>query len=279
MNTDMVSIVMGTYNPNIEYLETAVKSIINQSYSSWELLLLDDGSENHIASQIRNIVSLDSRIHYIREETNKGLAHALNKLIGLSTGQFIARMDDDDISMPDRIRIQVDFLQRNPKYAWVGCEADLFDDTGVWGRASRPETPDVYSFLHSSPFIHPSVVFRRCVLVESGGYCEKSIAQRCEDYELFMRLYASGHKGYNIKRTLFQYRDDSRELRRTMLFAIREMQVRIKGFRKLKILSLKTVPYVTKPILIRIAAIMPRTAQKLRTNRRTGDHRIGRKYE
>lgn len=201
MDEPNVSIIMGTYNPNCRYLFAALRSIINQTYQSWELIMIDDGSDYDISAQISNFAYIDKRICFIRQRSNAGLGRTLNHAIKLSRGKYIARMDDDDISLPERLDAQVKFLDKNPQYAWTGCTADLFDETGVWGRADRPKEPDAYAFLHSSPFIHPSVMFRRQVLVDYG-YSERRIEYRCEDYELFMRLYAKGYRGYNSQKIL-----------------------------------------------------------------------------
>ena len=274
MAEPIISVIMGTYNPTMKHLKEAVNSIITQTLREWELILIDDGSEINIFKEVKKIQETDNRIRIIRNSKNRGLAFALNQGLKQARGKYIARMDDDDISLPSRFKEQVKFLENNLDYGWVGCNADLFDDEGVWGMASRPEKPVKSSFLNSSPFIHPSVMFRKEVLLESGGYSLSRFASRCEDYELFMRLYANGKKGYNIKSILFQYRDDSRQLKRSMKYSYYEMRIRIDGFSKMGILSLRTVPYLLKPILVRIAALCPSLAQKIRTNRSTGDHRI-----
>ena len=271
----VVSIIMGTYNPDIPQLMSAVDSIIKQSLKSWELLIVDDGSTENISEIIR-ISKLDERIIYLREDSNAGLAHALNRTIKKAKGKYIARMDDDDISLPDRLKAEVDFLESHSEYDWVGCVADLFDNNGIWGKASRPQIPTSYSFLHSSPFIHPSVMFRRNVLISYGGYNESNIASRCEDYELFMRLYALGKRGYNIQNSYFQYREDECRLQRRMIYCCNEMLIRIHGFNSLKILSWKTVPYILKPLMVGIASFFPVFSQKIRTSGSTGDHKIER---
>ena len=270
----VISIIMGTYNPEIAHLSRAVQSLTDQSFRNWELFIVDDGSDDNLSSEIRKAAETDERIRFIRESSNTGLAHALNRAIRKARGKYIARMDDDDISLPDRLQEEMDFLDTHPEFDWVGCAADLFDDTGVWGKASRPEKPVCLSFLHSSPFIHPSVMFRKSVLTDAGGYCEEKAAARCEDYELFMRLYASGKRGYNLQKTLFQYREDSLLLRRSLKYCCCEMLIRMRGFRAMHILSWKTVPYVFKPVLAGAVSLFPMTAQRIRLNRNTGDHRL-----
>ena len=164
MNTvraPLVSVIMGTYEPDLPALYAAVRSIRNQTLPSWELLICDDGSTEDICQSIRKLAAEDPRIRFARNRKNMGLAHALNHCILHAGGEFIARMDADDISRPERLERQVEFLRENPDIMWVSCVADLFEGTRVWGRADRPERPDARSFLHSSPYIHPAVMYRR----------------------------------------------------------------------------------------------------------------------
>lgn len=272
MKCPQVSIIMGTFNPDLAELKKAVQSILDQTLSSWELLICDDGSMPEIYSQVKQLEQSDERIRCLKSDQNEGLASALNKCIDQAKGIYIARMDDDDLSLPERLQREVDFLETHPEYAWVGCEADLFDDNGVWGRASRLEDPVKTTFLHSSPFIHPSVVFRRTVFDNQVRYSTEKTASRCEDYELFMRLYSKGLRGHNLQEVLFQYRDERAVLKRSMKYCYFEMLVRIRGFKKLGILSVKNMIYVVKPIAVGILAQMPKVAQAIRTNRVEGDH-------
>lgn len=272
MNTPQISVIMGTYNPCLKELNRAVCSILSQTFTSWELLICDDGSSSEVFAKIKDLEKLDDRIKCIRCDKNSGLSAALNKCIDNSAGMYLARMDDDDISLPDRLTKQYEFLEQNDIYDWVGCEADLFDDDCIWGRASRPEKPDCKSFLHSSPFIHPSVMFRRRVLDNNTRYNVSKITSRCEDYELFMRLYSKGLIGYNLKEVLLQYKEDGKLLKRSMKYCFYEMLIRIQGYKRLGLLHLLHIPYVFKPIAVGLIAQFPGFAQKIRTNRTEGDH-------
>lgn len=164
----VVSVVMGTYEPDLSELSAAVRSIRMQTLSSWELLICDDGSTEETYRNIKKLAACDSRIRVSRNSKNRGLAYALNRSILHAGGEFIARMDADDISRPERFMKQVKFLRENPEYMWVSSAADLFEGKRVWGSAYRPEMPDARSFLHSSPYIHPAVMFRREVFFSSA---------------------------------------------------------------------------------------------------------------
>ena len=181
-----ISVIMGTYNPD-KRIEAAVLSIIQQTEKNWELIICDDGSDEKHAKYIESVCCSNSKIRMIRNDSNRGLAYSLNRCLKLSRGEFIARMDDDDISMPDRFTCQLQFLQNNPQYGWVGSQAVLYDEYGDWGVAERPKIPGTKDFLPFSPYIHSSVMFRSDVLKKTKGYMVSDRTRLCEDYELFYR--------------------------------------------------------------------------------------------
>lgn len=270
--TPQISVVMSTFNPKEIELKRAVQSIIDQSFESWELLIYDDGSDRKNSMFIEQVARLDKRIRTIKGDINQGIAAGLNECIKKSVGKYIARMDDDDISLSKRFEKQVDFLETHEDYHWVGVLADLFDNNGIWGRADRPEIPVAKDFFHSSPFIHPSVMFRREVFINTGGYSVKRITSRCEDYELFMKLYSNGYRGYNLQEVLFLYQEESQILKRSWKYCCYEAAVRFYGYKQLGILSFKTMPHVFKPLAVRTFAVFPRLAQRIRVSRNKGDH-------
>lgn len=274
-----VSVILSTFNPDETRLALAIDSICAQTLSSWEFLIYDDGSGPDKSRMIERLSGKDPRIRYIRGEYNKGIAAGLNVCIRMAKGRYLARMDDDDLSLPDRLSLQVKALNEHPEYDWVGTLADLFDEDGIWGRADRVKDPQKRDFLHSSPFIHPSVMFRREIFRKAGGYKASRCTARCEDYELFMRFYAKGFRGFNIQKPLLQYRDDRKKLRRSWKYSIYESVVRLQGFLKLEILNPVTAPFVLKPIAVRIAAFFPGAAQRLRLKGKRGDHLVSGQYE
>lgn len=274
MEKPLVSVIMGTYNPVFEHLERAIKSIISQSYSNWEMWLCDDGSDNKIQLQIKEFIKIDERIHYIRNEVNNGLAYSLNRCLKCSNGEFVARMDDDDYSIEDRLEKQVNFLMNNNEYSWVGSLAYLFDENGIWGEGNRIEIPDKKDYLKYSPYIHPSVMFRKNVFDIAGMYCTKKTTLRCEDYELFMRFTALGFRGYNIQEKLFWYRESALKLNRKWKYCINEMIIRIQGFYRLKIGVGLAFIYVFKPIIVCLMAQLPSMAQVVRVRKPDGNCKI-----
>lgn len=267
-----ISVIMGIYNPrDNRQLPAAILSIINQTMTDWELILCDDGS--HVSHQplIREAIGMDDRIIRIRNKTNQGLGYSLNQCLRIAKGKYIARMDGDDISEPDRFEKEYDFLEKHAEYQWVGSNALLFDESGVWGEDKMPETPEAEDFLAYSPYIHPSVMFRAEVLHKIKGYPISEETRRCEDYELFMRLYRAGFRGYNIQEALLRYREDEYTYKkRTLQSRIQEMKIRYRGFRSLGLLRPETVAYVVKPLAA--GAVPPSLLHVLRHNTRRGEH-------
>lgn len=249
--TIKISVIMGVYNPQkSEQLIHAVQSIIHQTFRDWEMLLYDDGSAPQYKEIIEKAASLDKRIILLRGEENRGLAYALNQCIKRARGKYIARMDDDDISKPERLEKMYDFLETHKEYQWAGSNSELIDEQGVWGIDKMREVPQKEDFLLYSPYIHPTVVFRKSVLEKLNGYKVSEETKRCEDYELFMRLCENGYKGYNLQENLLQYREDENAYKkRKYCYRISEMKVRYEGFKRLGILRPDTALYVIKPLL------------------------------
>lgn len=265
-----VSVIMGVYNPEKRsHLFAAVNSVIGQSFSDWELILCDDGSEEGKAAMIWEAAGLDERIFYIRNSKNRGLAHALNECIGFAEGEFIARMDADDIAKKDRLEKQYRFLKKRPEYQWVGSNAQLIDSRGVWGIRRMPRIPGKRDFLTYSPYIHPTVMFRKKVLMENEGYRETRQVLQCEDYELFMRLHRKGYRGYNLQEPLLQYREDAGACKRRRYGRrFREVRVRFRGFQELGILRGRGFYYVLRPLL---AGAVPISLYRLLRRIRKGE--------
>lgn len=252
MEEIMVSVIMSSYNPkDTQNLFRAVRSVIRQSYRNWELILIDDGSQKKYAEKIKKASALDKRIHYIRNENNKGLAFSLNKGIRLAKGKYIARMDDDDYSRKDRLERQVEFLNNYPQYQWVGSSALLKERDRIWGCRKMPVIPGKKDFLRCSPYIHPSVMFRKFPVFAKEGYSISKAFAQCEDYELFLRLYEHGYRGYNLQEPLLIYQEDEHSYKKRKYDRrIRETKLRHHSFKKLKVNPAYRSLFVIKPLLV-----------------------------
>lgn len=248
-----ISVIMGVYNcKNKKYLVESVKSIINQTFKDWEFIICNDGSTDDSLDFLYEISKMDNRINIITYEENHGLAYALNKCIENSKGEFIARQDDDDVSLPERFEKEINFLNNNINYDFVGTNAFVIDAfNNKWGNFENIENPIKETFFWNSPFLHPSIIFRRDALVKVNGYRIAKETKRCEDYDLFMRMYSLGMKGYNIQEKLYEYRIiiEPNKKYRPMKYRLDEAKVRLMGYYQMKVLF-KGIPYIFKPIII-----------------------------
>lgn len=254
---------MGVYNcPDRKTAERSVNSVLSQSFSDFEFIICDDGSDNGTFEWLKALSHSDKRIKLIRRHKNKGLASALNRCISLSQGEFIARQDVDDISEKDRFRQQLEFLKEQESIAFVGSDCLLADEKGgIFGRRHMPEKPKASDFLFNQPFIHGSVMFRRSALVSAGGYKTVGISRKYEDYELFMRLYSAGQKGANIPRCLYRFSEKSLGRRVSPQMRVDEFFVRLRGFHALGLLP-RSFPFLLKPLAMIL--LPPRLTAKIR---------------
>jgi glycosyltransferase involved in cell wall biosynthesis len=209
----LVSIILPVYN-GMPYLESSVKSILTQTYRNFELIIINDGSKDNSMNFLRCIK--DSRIRLFEQE-NMGLAATLNKGISYSKGEFIARHDQDDISLPSRLEKQVAFLINNHDYALVGTWASIINNDGETGRAHLHPAENIqlqFELLFDNPFVHSSVMLRKSILESVGLYSTDKNRQPPEDYELWSRI-ARHAKIANIPEILHLYREVPSSMSRT----------------------------------------------------------------
>lgn len=185
----MISIGIPFYNAQ-EYLESAICSVLAQIYKDWELILIDDGSIDNSLRIANYYAKLDSRIRVISDGRNMKLPYRLNQLIEESTGEFIARMDADDIMHPERLEKQLKFLETNKSYDLVSTGLVSIDNNNTIKGYRRVESLyDDFSMLKTSyPIVHPSVMARRSWF-ERNKYSEKY--PRAEDFELWTRAISN----------------------------------------------------------------------------------------
>jgi glycosyltransferase EpsE len=244
-----VSVIMGVLNGQ-ETISKAIDSIITQTFTDWEFIICDDGSNDGTVNIVNEYIKKDPRIKLIKNKSNKGLAFSLNKCLEISKGEFIARMDGDDISHSDRFEKQIQFLEENSKYDFVSCSTLMFDENGVWGLLEGKTEPQKKDFLYGCCFNHPTIIFRKISLVKASCYRVAKETRRCEDYDLYMRMYLLNMKGYNMKEPLFSYYESRSAYRkRKYKFRIDEAIVRYKGFRSLNLLPFGIL-YVVKPLVV-----------------------------
>ena len=246
----MISVIMGVYNTkNLELLKKSIYSILNQTYKDIELIICDDCSTDKNIDNILSFFSNNySNVKIIKNKTNMGLAYSLNQCIKISKGEYIARQDDDDISFEDRLQKELDFLL-DKKVDLVGCNINLMNDLVLWGQRKHIDYPTKKDLLRGPVFCHPAILVTKKSLLAVGGYTVNKYTRLCEDYDLYMKLYAKGFVGLNLQLVLYNYTQNIFTLKkRKFIDRLYEMRVRIYGFRKLKLLFFG-LPFVFKPIV------------------------------
>ena len=231
--TKKISILMGIYNCE-STLSEAIDSIISQTYTNWRFIICDDGSSDQSFAVAKEYEQRDpARFQVIKNEKNMGLNATLNKCVELADGDYIARMDGDDISVPERFAKEVAVLNQHPEYALVSCHMSTFDENGEWGCIKTLETPQVRDFpTHVPMFCHAPCMIRREAFLDVGGYTEDKRLLRVEDYHLWYKFYAAGYRGYNIQETLYKMRDDRNALhRRTVSARLNGIYATFVGFK------------------------------------------------
>ena len=261
-----ISVIMGVYNEtNENIINYAVDSILEQTYEDFEFIIYNDGSCKETVDILHKISKSDDRIVLIGSDNNSGLAFSLNACIEVARGNFIARMDCDDYSHPMRLEKQLKYLKCHPEIDWCGTNAFLFDENGIWGARKMKPTPSLNDFYKYSPYIHPSVMYRKSVFLTEEGYSESEDTLRCEDYEIFLRLHNRGLHGANIQENLFSYREtDNTYAKRTWSTRIDESRLRFRMLRDMNMLTPRGWISVIRPIM---GGIIPNSILKRRKHR------------
>ena len=213
MSTTCVSVLLPVYNGAAD-IERAVKSVLDQTFQDFELIIINDGSKDN---SLEILKSLDDPRIQLFDQANIGLAATLNKGIALSKGAFIARQDQDDLSHPERLAKQIDFLTKNPECILLGTAAEIWVGDQPTERAhDHPQEHELLAFdlLFNNPFVHSSVMMRRAALTEIGGYSTDKSRQPPEDYELWSRMARHGRVA-NLPERLLIYREVPQSMSRS----------------------------------------------------------------
>lgn len=245
----MVSIIMGIYNCE-NTLRQSIESILNQSYKNWELIMCDDNSTDGTYDIALNYSKKYENIKLIENKKNEGLAYSLNKCIKIAKGELIARNDADDISKPDRIAKQVEFLLNNDNISFVGTAIELFDNSGIWGERFLKSKPTKIDLVKGSTFVHPTIIIKREALESVNYYTVSSYTRRGQDYDLWMKLYAKDYRGYNIPEKMYLFREGKEDFsKKKFSVRIKETRLRLNGYNAMKV-PFKYYIYILKPIII-----------------------------
>ncbi|MDR2489690.1 MAG: glycosyltransferase [Desulfovibrio sp.] len=202
-STPHISVCLPVYNAQA-FLSCAVESILGQSYPHFELLVVDDGSTDASAEILARYAAHDERVKVFSQQ-NSGLVVSLNRLLHEAKAPLIARMDADDVALPDRFAKQIEVMQARPELAALGGSLITIDQDGTPGARIRyPQGADLRRYArYASPVAHPAVMMRTDLVKRAGGY--RQYYRHCEDYDLWLRLLDMAEMD-NLDDVLLHYR-------------------------------------------------------------------------
>jgi hypothetical protein len=207
----LVSVVLPVRNGE-RYVDTAIKSILSQTYEDIELLVLDDGSTDRTSAILAALTTEDPRLHVIRNGA-RGLVYTLNYGVAVARGDYVARMDADDIALPQRIEAQVAALDEDPRLGLVGAAVRVIaeDDPRPLYTVHYPTTDKELrtALPFGSPFAHPVVMMRKSAYARAGGY--RPQFAHAEDYDLWLRM-AEVARLRNLAEPLLHYRTHAKQV-------------------------------------------------------------------
>lgn len=266
----MISVLMGVYNCEQTVLK-AVASIMAQTVKDWELIVCDDGSTDNTVQIVKDIH--DERIVFLQNSRNRGLAFTLNRCFAHSKGEYLARMDGDDVCFPDRFEKELAVLE-SCTCSVVSTGMYLAGSDGkIWGKRINKATVRKEDLITSNPIFHAPCMMRRDCFKAVRGYSESKRAERVEDVDLWIRLYAAGYTAVNIEEPLYVMTNDAVAVnRRKYRYRINSARVRLRGCgllhlpMKYRILALKPLAAGLVPGVLR---------QKIRKKQLSGTDRVG----
>lgn len=245
-----ISVIMGIYNC-APTLAEALDSLLAQTYQGFKVIMCDDGSKDDTVKVAQEYVNKHpGKFILIRNERNMGLNYTLNHCLEYADTEYVARMDGDDLSLPDRFEKEIKFLDEHPEYAIVSGPMIYFDENGEFRRGKAGGEVTKMNFVKGSPFCHAPCMVRKEAYDIVGGYTVDSKLLRVEDYHLWFKMYAAGFKGWNLSEPIYAMRDDrNARKRRVLKNRINASRLQIWGFRKLGIPIIYWV-FALRPIII-----------------------------
>jgi glycosyltransferase involved in cell wall biosynthesis len=214
-HSPLVSVLMPVYNAE-SYLAEAIESILKQTFTDFEFIIVDDGSSDGSLSILQEFAQKDARIRLISKE-NKGISQSRNQLLDLAQGKYLAWMDSDDISLPNRFELMVSWLTANPDHIALGCKTIFIDSEGcnicIWDAPSDHSGIDSWHISgKGGAIVFPSSLMLRETVMLVDGFDEKLTG--AEDLDLFLRLAEKG-KIANVDTVLYKYRQHTKSISHT----------------------------------------------------------------
>ena len=248
MKQGHISVIMSVYNC-AQFVRESIDSILAQTYTDWKFIICNDCCTDNTPEILKEYAEkYPDKFLIIHNEKNLRLAASLNHCLKYADGEYIARMDGDDISVPERFEKQIAFLKANPDVDMVGSQMQHFSDKGMSNIVRVPVRPDKYILRNGQPAIHGTIMTYKRVYDALKGYtvCERTM--RAQDRDLWFRFYHKGFVADNIQEPLYLMREDDAAFKR------RTFKVRWNAF-KINYYGYKLLGY-PKIWLIKTALVM-----------------------
>ena len=256
---DKISVIMACYNCG-KTVRKAIDSILAQTYTNWVMICCDDGSTDD-TWQILNEYKekYPDKFILIQNDGNKKLPYSLNHCLQYVETEYVARMDADDWSLPERFEKEITFLKEHPEYALVSTGIAVFDGEKKIASLIRIPEPTKKTMLKQIAFSHATIMTYKRVYDALGGYSLAPYAVRCEDFELWCRFLNAGFRGYNLPDELYVMVDDlGAAKRRTLKSRINGAHAKRIGYKSMGFKGLTLI----KPYLGIAKALIPYTLYK-----------------
>lgn len=225
-----VSVIMAEFNTNPKYLEESIKSILGQSFINFEFIIVDDGGSNKL-SEVKRKLGNDSRIRIISNIGNKGFVYSLNNAIKHAKGEYLVRMDTDDIATKQRIERLYSYIKTHPEYSVISSKAMEFSEKEEFGTIGKPGEKTKKDIMRGDTPVHAASIMKKSDIEDIHGYKDFN---RAEDLVLWCDLLLAGKRLYVLDDTLYKYRVDRKDYKkRTLRHRKGELRARILYYPKL----------------------------------------------
>ncbi|MEJ2526806.1 MAG: glycosyltransferase family 2 protein [Sulfurovaceae bacterium] len=231
--TNLISVILPVYNGAL-YLDEAIKSILSQTYSNFEFIIINDGSTDNSLEIINRYTPIDDRMKVISRE-NRGLITSLNEGIEKSEGTYIARIDQDDVSLPGRLEIQLNYMLKNHLDICGGDFTKIDAQNNVLEEHKVPKTESeiIITLATNMPFAHSCVMIKKCFLSKNNLKYGLNGYRNAEDLDLWILMYENGAKFGNVDARILKYRILPSSMSRTNRKEIkRESNIQFNNFIK-----------------------------------------------
>lgn len=229
-----ISVIMATYNCQ-NSVKQAIDSILQQTFTDWEFVICDDCSTDYTYDILQQYQKeYPEKFIILRNVHNSKLSYSLNQCLEHSRGEYIARMDGDDVSLPERFEKQLKYLESHSEYAVVGTSMIRFDEKSEYSVYHAVNNPDKYTLLREVPYCHATIMMRKTAYDALNGYTVAKRTERGQDADMWFRFYEKGFSGNNIQEPLYKVCEDRNAMKRRKLkYAIYVTQTRLIGFKRL----------------------------------------------